>query len=77
MTSRIAVKILLALALGLPVVLAVFGWVSGLLTAMGDSGAATVIGHLSTAVSTGWLLSIVGLIIALAVESLDSNHDNE
>lgn len=77
MNSRAAVKTLLAFALGLPLVLAVLGWVVGLLTAMGDSAAATVLGHINTGASVVWLLSIVGLVIALAVETLDSHEGEE
>jgi len=75
MTSRTAVKTLLVLALGLPVLLAVFGWVVGLLTAMGDDSAALVLKYLTTSVSTLWLATVVGLVIALALESLEgSDH---
>jgi len=62
---------LLALVLGLPVLLAVFGWVAGLLTAMEDAAATTILRHLSTGCSVLWLVTVVGLVIALAVESLD------
>ncbi|MGI9428906.1 MAG: hypothetical protein ACR2NM_09630 [Bythopirellula sp.] len=71
MNSRAAVKLLLGFVLGLPVVIAVLGWVGGLLTAMEDSTAANILMHLSTAFSVLWLVTIVGLVIALAVESLD------
>lgn len=71
MNSRAAVKLLLGFVLGLPVVIAVLGWVGGLLTAMEDNTAANILMHLSTAFSVLWLVTIVGLVIALAVESLD------
>ena len=75
MTSRTAVKLLLALVLALPVLLAAFGWVAGLLAAMGDAAATTVLRHLSTGLSVLWLVSVVGLLIALAVETLDDTAD--
>jgi len=75
MTSRTTVKLLLAFVLGLPILLAVFGWVVGLLTALGDTGAATVLQHLSTGVSILWLVCVVGLVVALAVETLDEPRE--
>ena len=71
MTSRTAVKILLGFVLGLPIVLAVLGWVAGLLTAMEDEAAAGVLRDLSTGFSVLWLVTVVGLVIALAFERLD------
>ena len=70
MNSRSAVKLLLGLVLGLPVLMAVLGWVGGLLTAMEDAAAATVLGHLSTGISVLWIITVVGLVIALAVDAL-------
>ncbi len=75
MTSRSAVKILLGFVLGLPILLAVLGWVTGLLTAMEDTTAAGVLHDLSTGFSVLWLVSVVGLIIAMAVETLDEPQD--
>lgn len=75
MTSRTAVKLMLAFVLGLPILLTVLGWVGRLLTAMGDAAAAAVLRHGSTGLSVVWLVSVVGLIVALAVESLDDKHD--
>lgn len=75
MTSRSAVKILLGFVLGLPVLLAVLGWVAGLLTAMEDTAAAGILHDLSTGFSVLWLVCVVGLIIALAVESLDEPQE--
>jgi len=77
MTSRSAsaVKLLLGFTLGLPILLAVFGWVTRLLTAMEDAAAATILRHLSTGCSVLWLVAVVGLVIALAVESLDEPGD--
>ncbi len=71
MTIRSAVRLLLLAVLGLPLVQAVFVWVAGLLQAMGDEAAATVIRHLTTAAGVFWLVSLVGLVVMLAVQSLE------
>ena len=75
MSSRSAVKTLLGFVLGLPVLLMVLHWVSGLLAAMADESAAGVLGHLGTAISVLWIIAVVGLVIALALEVLDDGED--
>jgi len=75
MNSRTAIKVLLALVLGLPLLQAVFGWVGGLLTAMGDGATAGVLSHVSTAVGIAWLASVVGLLVAIAAYSLDNGRE--
>ena len=75
MTSRSAVKFLLGFVLGLPILLAVLGWVAGLLAAMEDVAAAEVLRDLSTGFSVLWLVTVVGLVIALAVERLDETGE--
>ncbi len=75
MASRSAVKTLLAFALGLPVLMAVLHWVSGLLSAMGDAPATGVLQHINTGASVLWLVSVVGLVIALAVQNLDEPRE--
>ena len=74
MTSRSAVKLLLGFVLGLPILLAVLGWVARLLAAMEDVAAAEVLRDLSTGFSVLWLVSVVGLVIALAVERLEESE---
>ena len=71
MSSRSALKLLLALVLGLPILQAVLAWVGDLLTAMGDIATSSILGHVNTAVRVVWLISVVGLVIALALQSLD------
>lgn len=71
MNSHSAVKLLLVFVLGLPVLMAVLGWTAGLLTAMEDPLAPAVLRHVTTGASVLWLVSVVGLVVALAVESLD------
>ena len=71
MNSRTAIKTLLALVLGLPLAQAVLHWVQNLLSAMSDTGTAMVLGHLQTALSVTWLLGLVGLLVALALQTLD------
>ncbi len=75
MRSRTVVKLLLALVLGLPLLQAVLVWVGGLLKAMGDPATSSVLGHISTAIGIVWLVSVVGLVVALALQSLDEPHD--
>jgi hypothetical protein len=71
MTLRAAVRLLLMLVLGLPLVQAVLVWVGGLLRAMGDDAAAGVIGGINTGVGALWLVTLVGLVVALGFDSLD------
>jgi hypothetical protein len=75
MRSRCAVKLMLALTLGLPLLQAILVWVGGLLTAMGDATTSAVLGHVNTATGIVWLVSVVGLVVALALQSLDEPHD--
>jgi hypothetical protein len=71
MTLRAAVRLLLMLVLGLPLVQAILMWVGGLLRAMGDETAAEVTGGVNTGVGVLWIVMLVGLVVALAFDSLD------
>lgn len=71
MKSRTAVKLLLTLVLGLPLLQAALVWVGGLLNAMGDAATKSVLTHVNTVVGIVWLVSVVGLVVALALQSLD------
>jgi hypothetical protein len=71
MTLRSAIRLLLGSVFGLALLQAVLVWVAGLLRAMGDEAAATVVARVSTAAGVMWLVVIVGLVIALAIEALD------
>ena len=71
MTLRCAVRWLVVLTLALPVAQALLWWVGGLLKAMGDVPAATVVGHVNTGAGVIWLLSLVGLVVTLALQSLN------
>ncbi len=71
MTLRCAVRWLLVLTLALPVAQALLWWVAGLLKAMGDVPAATVVGYINTGAGVVWLLSLVGLVVTLALQSLN------
>ena len=75
MNLRNSLKTLLIFVLGLPILLAVLGWVAGLLTAMGDETTATVLGHISTAARVIWLVCLVGVIVVLAMQSLDQTRE--
>jgi hypothetical protein len=71
MTLRLATKILLSLALGLPVVQAVLVWVAGLLSSMGDDAGAAVIRHVGTGCQVVWTVTLVGLVIVVALVVLN------
>jgi hypothetical protein len=75
MTLRSAVRWLLVLVLGLPVVQAALVWVGGLLAAMGDATGAAVVRRVGTAAGVAWLLALVGLVIALAMRSLEASSE--
>jgi hypothetical protein len=72
-----AVRLLLALVFGLPLVQAIFLWVAGLLRAMGDEPAAAVIANINTAAGVLWLVVLVGLVVALAMQSLERTRRDE
>jgi hypothetical protein len=72
MTLRSATKSLLVLALALPIVQAVLIWVRGLLASMGDDAGAAIIGHVGTACLVVWSITLVGLLIVLALTSLNA-----
>ncbi len=75
MTLRWAVKVLLGVVLGLPLLQAMFLWVAGLLQAMGDEAAAVVIGHLNIAAGVLWLAAMVAMVVTLAIQSLERPPD--
>ncbi len=75
MNLRTALKTLLVLVLGLPILSVVLAWVTGLLVAMGDAGAANVLGHINTACRVLWLVSLVGIVVVLGLESLDRTRE--
>jgi hypothetical protein len=71
MTIRTALKLLLGLALGLPLLQTLLFWVAGLLGAMGDAAAATFLGRMNVGVGVLWLASIVGLVVLLAMKAVN------
>jgi hypothetical protein len=71
MTLRNATKILLFFVLGLPLLQAVLMWVEGLLTAMGDKPATAIVSHIVTIAGGLWLVALVGMVVILAIQSLD------
>jgi hypothetical protein len=76
MTLRSAAKILLVLALALPVVQAVLIWVAGLLKGMGDAVGAEILGHVMTVCQVVWAIDLVGLVIVLALLVLNERPDD-
>jgi hypothetical protein len=77
MTLRSTTKLLLTCALGLPVIQVVLIWVAGLLKSMGDEAGATIIRHVGTGCQVIWSVSLVGLVIILALMTLNNQSQNE
>jgi hypothetical protein len=75
-TLRAATKALLLLALALPVVMAVLVWVGGLLRAMGDPGGAAAVGYVGVACQAVWAISLVGLVIVLALTTVEEGQES-
>ena len=71
MTLRSAIKTLVMLALGLPVVHCVLIWVRGMVASMGDQAGAAIIGHVGTACLVTWSVTLVGLAIVLGIAELN------
>jgi len=77
MTLRSATKILLVLALALPIIQAVLIWVRALLASMGDDAGAAIVGHIGTACQVVWPISVVGLVITLALIAIIDRPPDE
>jgi hypothetical protein len=77
MTLRSTVKLLLVLALGLPIAQTVLFWVHGMLTSMGDEAGAAVIRHVSTGCQVAWSVALVALVIVLAMVVVNERPQNE
>jgi hypothetical protein len=78
MTLRTALKTLLGLALGLPLIQSLLFWVAGLLTAMGDDGGASFLNRANMVLGVIWLASLTALVVALALQVLeDKSHLDE
>jgi hypothetical protein len=71
MTLRSALKLLLGLAIGLPLVQTLLFWVAGLLRAMGDEAAATFLGRVNVVAAVLWLASLVALVVLLSLKAID------
>jgi hypothetical protein len=71
MTIRSTLKVLLGLALGLPLLQTLLFWVAGLLRAMGDAAAAEFLGRMNVAVGVVWLAALVGLVVLLAMKAVN------
>ena len=73
--ARCVVLSLVAGALLLPIAICVIAGVGALLGALGDSSGAVVLGRTALGVSILWAINLIGLILALAINSL-SGDDN-
>jgi hypothetical protein len=71
MTLRSAIKTLVVLALGLPVVHCVLIGVRGMVASMGDQAGAAIVGHVGTACLAAWSIALAGLVIVLAIYALN------
>jgi hypothetical protein len=76
MPLRTALRVLLAFALGLPVVECVLIGVRSLVVSMGDAAGGKMLTCLATGCLAFWGMSIVGLVIVLAIIGVvDSEGD--
>jgi hypothetical protein len=71
MTLRSATKTLLCLAIALPIVGAVLIWVAGLLQSMGDPAGVRILFYVGLVCEIIWSTSLVGLVILLAIITLN------
>jgi hypothetical protein len=77
MTLRSATKTLVVLSLALPVVNIVLLWVRGLVMNMGDVKGAEMLGHLGTLCQVTWAAGLVGLVIVVALATLNNGPSEE
>lgn len=75
MTIRTALKSLLGLTLGLPMLQSLLYWVAGLLASMGDAAAAAAFSRLHIAVGVAWFVCLIGLVITLALKAIGDLSD--
>ncbi len=67
--------ILLATSCFVPIVVLVLLGLERLLAALGDEAGAIALGRFSLAGGVVWTLTLIGLLLALAVQSIGSPHD--
>ncbi|MCA9246367.1 MAG: hypothetical protein KDA42_04600 [Planctomycetales bacterium] len=72
--SRTILAILLVLALLLPVTQGVLFWVANLLAGMDDTSGAAFTQRLSLAIGVFWMLDLIVLVLAMAVNSLSQRE---
>jgi hypothetical protein len=77
MNLRCWLKSFLTLALALPIAYCVLVGVRGLVSSMGDAAGAAMVGHVGTACLAVWAVSLVGLVIALAVQSVGQDAGDD
>jgi hypothetical protein len=75
MPLRAALKILLVIALALPVLECVLIGVRSLVLSMGDSAGGGMLACLATACLALWAVSLVGLVIVLAIVRIVDEDD--
>ncbi|HEX6963554.1 MAG TPA: hypothetical protein VF175_16930 [Lacipirellula sp.] len=77
MNLRSALRLLLGLALGLPLLQMLLFWVARLLSAMGDAAAARIIERLMVVNGVVWLVALLAIIVLLAVRAIDDDDELE
>jgi hypothetical protein len=77
MTLRSTLRLLLGVALGLPLLQMLLFWVARLLDAMGDAAAARVIGRLMIVNGVLWLVVLIGIVVLLAVRAIDEGDSED
>jgi hypothetical protein len=76
MRLRSATRILVVLALALPIIHAVLVWIRILLASMGDEVGAAIIGHVAWGCLVVWSIGLVGLVVVLGLSAVN-NHSPE
>jgi uncharacterized membrane-anchored protein len=71
MSFRSALRRLVVLALGLPLIEAVLFWVAALLKAMGDSAGSHVVQRINLGVGVVWIVSLAALVVVLGLKNLN------
>lgn len=77
MLPRRVVAILLAIALLLPIVLVLLWGLAALLEAMADAGGAAAMRWIALALAVAWVVDLVAIVLALAIERLELPRDDE
>lgn len=75
MISQRVILGLIVAAVGLPIVVCVLVGLSYLLAAMGDAAGAQCVGRFGLAAGVLWVIDLIALLLAVAINSLDRPED--